>query len=61
MGKTKEMQTQAVLDAVAGQDAGPYEWWTVLDVEDGDLALEPDPIVVTDSSVDELELRLYSL
>ena len=61
MGTLKENQTQAVLERAASQEAGTYEWWTVLSFEDADLAPEPDPMVSEDSGVDALELRLYSL
>ena len=60
MGTLKESQTQVVLDRAADSAAGTFEWWTALSFEDGDLALEPDPIVSTEGAADDLELRLYS-
>ena len=57
---SRQPLTQAVLDLSANTDAGTYEWWTALSFEDGDLALEPDPLA-SEAGVDELELRLYSL
>jgi hypothetical protein len=62
MGTLKEANTQAVLERAATREAGAHEWWTALSFEDGDLALAPDPLLTsTAQSVDEIELRLYSL
>ena len=61
MGKSKELQTRAVLDTAASSEAGTYEWWTALSLEDGDVALESDALTSADAGVDELELRLYSV
>ena len=61
MGTSKERQTQAVLDRAASSEVGSYEWWTALNFEDGDVALESDALTTAEAGVDELELRLYSL
>jgi hypothetical protein len=62
MGPLKEADTRAVLDRAATREAGAHEWWTAVSFEDGDQALEPDPLLTsTEQSVDEIELRLYSL
>ena len=61
MGTSKDLQTQAVLDRAASSETGSYEWWTALSFEEGDVALESDPLVTGEAGVDELELRLYSL
>ena len=61
MGTLKESQRQAVLDHAGSREIGTHEWWTVLSFEDGDFALEPDPVLTPAASdAAELELRLYS-
>jgi|GEM_PF-2280441 len=59
MGTSKESQTQAVLERASSREAGTDEWWTALSFEDGDLALEPDPVTPAGDAA-ALELRLYS-
>lgn len=68
MGTLKEanpraLDTQAVLNRAATTEPGTYEWWTAVSTfADGDFALEPDPLLTsTNATVDEIELRLYSL
>jgi hypothetical protein len=61
MGTLKESQTQAVIERVTSRPAGNDEWWTALSFEDGDLALEPDPVLTTAQDPAALEIRLYSL
>ena len=62
MGTLKDSHNQAVLEKASKQDAGTYEWWTALSFEDGDLALEHDPVLApADEAADEIEVRLYSL
>jgi hypothetical protein len=57
-----ESQTQAVLDRAATEEAGTFEWWTALAFEDGDLALDADPLLKpAEQTVEDIELRLYSL
>lgn len=59
MGTSHENST-AVLERVADQAATTDEWWTALSFDEN-VALEDDPILTTDRSVDGIELRLYSL
>ena len=61
MGTLKDSRNLAVLERAARQEAGTYEWWTALSFEDGDLALEPDPVLTpAEDTVDEIEIRLFS-
>jgi len=60
MGISKESQTQAVLERASSREVGTDEWWTALSFEDGDFALEPDPVLTAAGDAAELELRLYS-
>lgn len=60
MGTFKESQTPAVMERATSHAAGTDEWWTALSFEDGDLALEPDPVLATAEDPGALELRLYS-
>jgi hypothetical protein len=61
MGTEKESQRQAVLERAATRRPGADEWWTALAFDDGDLALEPDPVLTTrDDQPDDIELRIYA-
>lgn len=61
MGTLNETTNQAVMERVANQASATDEWWTALSFEDGDFALEPDPVLTpADDTVESIELRLFS-
>ena len=61
MGTSRESQRQAVLEHASSRETGTDEWWTAVSFEDGDFALEPDPVLAPAAGDPaELELRLYS-